>query len=148
MTLTHLLFVDDVILFGLDTFDEWRAFDVLLDTFCAASGMCISLEKSGFLFNDLELEVQTSIQCFLPYKMDPISNGFKYLGYYIKPLGYLVKDWWWLIRNFEKRIMHWAHKLLSLSGRPVLIRVVLTSLLVYWFALAPVPKSILKKLRQ
>ena len=92
MTLTHLLFVDDVILFGLDIFDEWRAFDVLLDTFCAAPGMCISLEKSSFLFSDLELEVQRSIHCLLPYKMEPISNGFKYLSYYIKPLGYLVKD--------------------------------------------------------
>ena len=80
--------------------------------------------------------------------MEPILNGFKYLGYYIKPLGYLVKDWWWLIRNFEKRIMHWAHKLLSLGGRVlVLIRVVLTILLVYWFALTPVAKCILKKLR-
>ena len=52
--LTHLLFVDDVILFGCGTYEEWIAFKVLLDTFCEASGMCINLEKSCFLHNDLD----------------------------------------------------------------------------------------------
>ena len=33
----------------------------------------------------------------LPYKMDPITTGFKYLGYYLKPLGYKFSDWHWLI---------------------------------------------------
>ena len=92
MTLTNLLFVDNVVLFCIGTVDEWMAFDVILETFCAASGMFISLEKSGFLFSDLELGVQRSIHSFLPYKMEPILNGFKYLGYFIKSLGYKVKD--------------------------------------------------------
>ena len=37
--LTHLLFVDDVILFGLGTYEEWITFKVILDTFCEAFGM-------------------------------------------------------------------------------------------------------------
>ena len=44
--LTHLLFVDDVILFGLGSFEEWMAFKVILDTFCEASSMRINMEKS------------------------------------------------------------------------------------------------------
>ena len=47
MYLTHLLFVDDVVLFSMGTLEEWMAFKVILDTFCSASGMCISIEKSG-----------------------------------------------------------------------------------------------------
>ena len=68
MILSHLLFVDDVVLFGIGTLVEWIAFEVILETFCSASGMCISLEKYGFLFSDLELGVQRSIQSFSPYK--------------------------------------------------------------------------------
>ena len=70
------------------------------------------------------------------------------MGHFMKPLGYKVKDWLWLIKSFERRIHHWAHKFLSLVGRLVLIRVVLSSMPVYWFALAHVPKSILNKLRK
>ena len=53
MTLNHLLFVDDVVLFGTGTVDEWMDFDVILETFYSTLGMCISIEKLGFLFSDL-----------------------------------------------------------------------------------------------
>ena len=93
LALTHLLFVDDVILLGSDTLSEWMAFDVILNTFCKASGMCFSLEKSSFLFSNLDVDVGADIARFMPYKMDPITTGFKYLGYHLKPLGYKSNDW-------------------------------------------------------
>ena len=93
LSLTHLLFVDDVVLFGLGTLVEWMAFEVLLENLCVASGMYISVDKSRFIFNELEEGVLNSIRLFLPYNVDPIHMGFKYLGYFIKPLGYGVKDW-------------------------------------------------------
>ena len=45
LTLTHLLFVDDVILMGTCTLQDWIAFDVILSTYCKASGMSIILDK-------------------------------------------------------------------------------------------------------
>ena len=48
LIITHLLFVDDVILFGMGTVADWIAFKVILDTFCAASGMNINMDKSCF----------------------------------------------------------------------------------------------------
>ena len=92
LSLTHLLFVDDVILFGFGTFEEWVAFKVILETFCTASGMCINMDKSSFLFNNIEEDVLSRITRLLPYKIEHISLGFTYLGYFIKPLDYLVKD--------------------------------------------------------
>ena len=102
--LTHLLFVDDVILFGMGTVVEWMAFDVIQETFSSASGMSISLDKSGFLFSDLDQGILHNIQQFMPFKADPIQLGFKYLVFYIKPLGYKAEDWYWLVKNFERRI--------------------------------------------
>ena len=93
LSLTHLRFVDDVILFCYVTFEEWVAFKVILDTFCTASGMCINLDKSCFLFNNVEEGILNKISCTLSLNFEHISKGFKYLGYFIKPLGYLVKDW-------------------------------------------------------
>ena len=92
LALTHLLFVDDVILLGTGTSSEWMAFDVIMSTFCKASGMCISIDKSCFLHNNVDVDIHTDIARALPYKMEPITTGFKYLGYYLKPLGYKVSD--------------------------------------------------------
>ena len=92
LSLTHLLFVDDLIMFGTGTFEEWVAFKVILDTFYAASGMCINMDKPCFLFNNIEEGLLNMISGSLSFKYEPITKGFNYLGYYPKPLGYLVKD--------------------------------------------------------
>ena len=101
LALTHLLFVDDVILLGTGTLSEWMAFDVILETFCKASGMCISIDKSCFLHNNVDVDIRSDIAKAMPYKMEPLTTGFKYLGYYLKPLGYMVSDWHWLIQKYE-----------------------------------------------
>ena len=110
--------------------------------------MQINLDKSCFLHNDLDANLLRRITGFLPYRFEHINQGFKYLGYFIKPLGYLVKDWHWILTKFEKRIHHWTNRLLSLGGHLVLIKSVLSSLPVYWMALVPIPQSILEKLRR
>ena len=93
LSLTHLLFVDDVILFGLGTFEEWLDFKAILDIFCEASGMSINVNKSSFLHNDLSMDTLHRITNILPFRVDDIQKGFGYLGYFLKPSGYLIKDW-------------------------------------------------------
>ena len=80
LNMTHLLFVDDVILFGLGTTKEWQHYKGLLDLFCSATGMKISEEKSSFLYNDIDEFTTANVAALLPYKMEPFSSGFKYLG--------------------------------------------------------------------
>ena len=121
LALTHLMFVDDVILLGEGTLQEWAAFDVILETFCKASRMSISLSKSVLLHNNIPALELLNLTRFIPYKMLPITTGFKYLGFFIKPLGYRSKDWNWLVQKFENKISLWTHKLLSLGGRSILV---------------------------
>ena len=52
-----------------------------------------------------------------------------------------------MIQKFENRILHWSHKYLSLGGRLILVQAILSSLPVYWLGLAPIPVSVLKKIR-
>ena len=75
LSLTHLIFVDDVILFGSGTVEEWVAFKVILDTFCLAPGMCINLEKSRFLFNNVDEGILNRISHTLTFKYDHIFLG-------------------------------------------------------------------------
>ena len=140
--------MDDVILFGFGSVEEWKAFKEILDIFCEASGMSININKSSFLHNDLDADFLQNLAGNFPYRLDLLSKGFVYLGCYLKPSGYLIRDWFWLVDKFEKRISHWTNRMLSLGGRLVLIRLVLTSIPVYWFSLFPIPASIIDRLRK
>ena len=81
LAFTHLLFVDDAILFGLATVEEWTPYKGILDIFCIASGMCISGDKSSFLTNLISDDLGKNIIDLLPYMMELIDKGFKYLGF-------------------------------------------------------------------
>ena len=106
LSLSHLLFVDDVILMGSGTLLDWSTFEVILETFCKASGMKINFDKSCLLYHNLSVDCQNWFTCNLPYKLQPIQSGLNYLGFSLKPLGYRVLDWHWIIKKFEKRICH------------------------------------------
>ena len=81
----------------MDTVEDWQHYKEILDTFCSATSMEINANKSSFLYNNIEEPVRLQIFNFMPYKMEPIVSGFKYLGYYLKPLGYSIKDWRWFL---------------------------------------------------
>jgi hypothetical protein len=85
---------------------------------------------------------------FLASLPNHLEEGFSYLGFFLKASRYTTKDWTWLVNKFEDRILNWKHRFLSLGGRFILIKAVLESLPVYWMALAHIPASILKSLRQ
>ena len=95
--------MDDVVLFGKGTFEEWRVFITIIDTFLVASGMLVSLEKSSFLKHNLDDNLVVSISSIFPFSMEPIEIDFKYLGFWIKPLNYCVEDSKWLVQKFNKR---------------------------------------------
>ena len=97
--------------------------------------MKISDEKSSFLYNDIDETCRARIFSLLPYKMEPLDVGFKYLGYYLKPSGYCVNDWRWFIRKFDNIINHWTYRLLSLGGRLIFVKFILLGLAVYILAL-------------
>ena len=87
------------------------------------------------------------ISSFLPFKMEPLTAGFKYLGYYLNPFGYGIRDWHWLIKKIESRIRKWKYRLLSLGGRLILVNSVLMVLAVYWLSLARIPIYIITHLQ-
>jgi hypothetical protein len=38
----------------------------------------------------------------LPYEVKYLYDGFKYLGFFLKPNYYQIDDWRWLIKTVEK----------------------------------------------
>ena len=51
LSITHLLFVEDVLLFGVDSISEWGSFLSITDSFYDALGMAINAKKFVFLYS-------------------------------------------------------------------------------------------------
>ena len=97
--IAHLLFVDDIFLFSRGSTEEWCVIYEVLKVFYEATCMDISPTKSSFIECRIEGNIKEHISAFLPYQMDPINKGIKYLGYFIKSNHYLKEDWRWLFRK-------------------------------------------------
>jgi len=148
LTITHLLFVDDILIFCNGTRRDSECLLEGLNLFKRATGMIINENKSSLIQNMESLEDLHFLTRLFPFGVDTLDKGLKYLGFRIKPNKYLKEDWQWLIGKIEKRIMVWSHRWLSRAGRLTLIKSVLEAIPVYWMSLAWIPKGILEKIRR
>jgi len=55
--ITHILFVDDVLIFGTGHWDDWVALRNVLVLFSDASGMSINMQKSSFLYHSISQDL-------------------------------------------------------------------------------------------
>lgn len=78
--ITHMLFVDDVLLFGIGHIDEWMYYKSIIDLFCLAIGMSINYPKSGFYSINCSVDFHVQIRDLLPLEIRELKMGFFYLG--------------------------------------------------------------------
>jgi len=84
----------------------------------------------------------------LNFSFRAFSDGFVYLGYYLKTGPHRAADWDWLIFRFSQKITRWYNRWLSLGGRYVLIKYVLEAQPVFWMSMESVPRSIINKIHK
>lgn len=77
LRITHLLFVDYVVLFGRGTLEEWSTYNVILDIFNNAIGMAINESKSIFLECDLDVGLKDQIETLFPFHFQQLDCSFK-----------------------------------------------------------------------
>jgi len=143
--LTHVLFVDDVLMFGEGTLGNLVE---VLDNYQSATGMEINLEKSKLSHNKVQEELLTQAKEIIPISTTPLLEGFKYAGFQLKPNAYSCKDWEWLYKKIENRVSMWTNIFLSRERHLVLLKAVLQSILVYWALISYMPKGILSRIRK
>jgi hypothetical protein len=90
--LSHLLFVDDIIIFGVGNVQEFKVLKSILDMYCATTKMQINRKKSIILSCSLEEDSLEQLKACFPFTMKSIDEGTKYLGFGLKPVGYIVED--------------------------------------------------------
>ena len=142
--ITHLLFVDDGLLFCRAKKEECQSLLEVLAKYERASGQQINRTKTTIFFSKSTNEdTQTTIQNLLGVNI--VWHYEKYLGL-PSFVGCKKKESFTYIKQqVWKRIQGWEGKLLSQAGREILIKAVAQSLPTYTMACFKLPISLLSR---
>jgi len=100
LVISHMLFVDDVLILGDGSLAEWNSFINIIDTFFLETNMEVSLDKSSFLHDRIEASILNDIKNIWHCRIKPLNTVFKYLELWLKPNNYMKEDW---LRMTKKR---------------------------------------------
>jgi len=108
--LSHLLFMDDVLIFLNGSLSDSTSFNIILSLFYKATGMVINHKKySMTTLMCLQYEIDYANLRF-PFRNLAFDDGLKYLGFRLKHNTYKIIDWSWLVAKIENRINIWNHR--------------------------------------
>ncbi|KAL5543569.1 hypothetical protein UlMin_007353 [Ulmus minor] len=142
--LHHLLFADDIFVFGKACFTEARHIKETLDSFCSWSGLSFNSSKSSIFFSgNTRGAVANQLTGFLGF--EHISMDSCYLGL---PMFRTNKrnDFNYLVECLDSKLAGWKSRLLSKASRLTLIKFVALAMPIYAMHTARIPKAICAKL--
>ena len=102
--ITHTLFVDDVLLFGIGAEENIREYASLLDKYKKAKSMLINIGKSSMNHNEFMKYISQQEREIIPYLAIALTKGFKYSMFFVKSNSYSFQDWARLYKKFEAQV--------------------------------------------
>ncbi|XP_020672715.1 uncharacterized protein LOC110092485 [Dendrobium catenatum] len=139
--ISHMLFVDAILLFFEAKGNVMKKVRKILEDYCKWTGQNINYHKTSLVCgNSVDRRRRIQISIFMGIKL---VDGFEYLGIKL-PLRRLRKaDFQCLLDNSCKKINAWGNKFVSFAGRMVLVKSVFLSLPIYTMTHSLIPMSTL-----
>ena len=128
ISISHTLFVNDVIIFGCGIFAEWFSIKGLTNLFFGVSSMTFSIVKSCFRHSGVDDNTLHAIEHLFSVQSKHLQDGFSYLGFFHIPNSYGISDWDWLVRKVHFCMSCWSSKWISFVGCLTLVTFVFQSL--------------------
>ncbi|GAU29337.1 hypothetical protein TSUD_227080 [Trifolium subterraneum] len=144
VNVSHLQFADDTLLVGTKSWANIRILKAVLSLFENVSGLKINFHKSmlfGVNVNDSWLHEAASV---LRCKHGRLP--FLYLGLPIGGDARKLQFWYPLVDKIRNRLSGWKCKHLSMGGRLILLKSVLSSMPVYFLSFFKAPAGIISSL--
>lgn len=87
---THLLFMDDIIIFINGSLQDCRVLKRILDLFLKATSLCINERKSRLTCIGLSRELVHRVELVLNFEVKFLEDTFKYLGSFMNHDNYKI----------------------------------------------------------
>ena len=136
LSISHMLFVDDILIFYYGMERELRRVLDILDVFNACIGMELNFHKSAIYAHNMCHWLLALIHTFCPFYCKYFEHGLKYLGFHVNSNNYLKVDHLWLVVRIEVCINSWCNHWLLRGVWLVPIKSTVKSTLGYWHMLA------------
>ncbi|KAG8373223.1 hypothetical protein BUALT_Bualt11G0001300 [Buddleja alternifolia] len=128
--ISHMFFADDIILVAKTRTKCANSIKSILDQFCSASGLKISLNKSKvFYAPKTRTEIQQEMTCILA--IGSTRHLGKYLGVNVLHSRNTCANYRELVDKVQNRLSSWKAKNLNLAARATLIQSVTSALPTY-----------------
>ena len=145
IAVSHLFFVDDLVLFAKADHGNCLTIRDVLDSFCARSRQFISESKSRvYLSSNVDADTRESLCDILGFRSTP--NLGNYLGFPIKHRGGRNEDLNFILERVKQKLAGWKANFLSLAGRAILIQASTTTIPAYVMQCTTLPKKLLDNL--
>ncbi|PKU67688.1 Putative ribonuclease H protein [Dendrobium catenatum] len=138
---SHLLFADDLLVFGTATTSNAHTINEILSDFAAVSGLKVNPLKSSILISnnttvaDELCDILNIQQSFSPIKYLGLPMFYKKLK---------IRDFQPLLQKIATLLEGWKAKTLSFAGRIQFIKFTIANTLAYWIRGSIIPKSCYK----
>jgi hypothetical protein len=145
LTLIHVMYVDDIVLFTKADNRETTRLNECLDLYCSQSGQAINRAKSGIAFSKATTKpAMRSVKQVL--QMKKLQQDAKYLGAPRFLSRAPSKDFNFLQEKLEIKLRGWRSKCLSWAGRCTLIKILAQAIPSHTMSTFEVPSKTYDKL--
>ncbi|XP_059073453.1 uncharacterized protein LOC131874206 [Cryptomeria japonica] len=142
---SHCLFADDTLLFGMASMREARVIKKIIYDYAAFSGQKVNNQKSKVFFVNVPTLVRDNLACFWSFHVGTFRCMYLGIPFF---LG-LDKTSFWdkVVHSITSRITSWNHKWLTMAGKILLIKSVLSVIPTYLMSILQASSQVIKKIK-
>jgi hypothetical protein len=147
LVVSHLMFADNLLLFGEATGRQMRGLMEILNNFCKMSGQEVSNEKTSILFSkNVNRDTRNRLVQMSGFReTEQLGN---YLGVPLTARAPRKDDFQYIIDQVSAKLANWKANQLSFAGRVTLAKSVIEAVPIYPMMTNRIPKGVLEEIQK